>query len=180
MKIKTNYRWVIKIVLISVVTTMLFTLISTEILGSAGYIVAFAALAIFIALGIIFDIIAIAVTASKEAPFHSMAAHKERGANESLKLKKNADRVTSFCNDVIGDVTGILTGATAALITARLMESLNTENLLFSLLLTGIVAGVSVGGKALAKAFAFNYSTEIVLRLGKIINLIQRMRVKDR
>ncbi|MCL2401105.1 MAG: hypothetical protein FWC90_00535 [Oscillospiraceae bacterium] len=176
MKIKTNYRWVIKIVLISVVASILFTLLSTEVLGRAGYVIAFAVLAIFIALGIFVDIIAIAVTVAPEASFNSMAAHKVRGASESLRLKKNADRVTSFCNDVIGDVTGIISGATAALIAARLSENLNIEGLLLSLLLTGIVTGFSVGGKAIAKSFAFNHSTVIVLRVGKLINLFKKMK----
>jgi len=179
MKIKTNFRWVIKIVLISVFASMTFTLLSAEILGRAGYIVAFAVLAIFIALGILVDIIAIAVTVAPEAQLHSMAVHRELGASESLRLKKNADRVTSFCNDVVGDVTGIISGATAALIAARLMESLNMENLLLSLLLTGVVAGLSVGGKALAKSFAFNNSTAIVLRVGRLINFFKKMRVKS-
>jgi len=178
MKIRTNYRWVIKIVLISVAASMVFTLLSTEILGRAGYIVSFAVLLGFIILGIIFDIIAIAVTAAPEAHFHSMAAHRDRGAMEALKLKKNADRVTSFCNDVVGDVTGIISGATAALIAARLMQNFNTESLLLSLLMTGVVTGLSVGGKAVAKAFAFNQSTAIVLRVGKLINFFKRMRGK--
>ncbi|MCL2408813.1 MAG: hypothetical protein FWC96_04265 [Oscillospiraceae bacterium] len=174
MKIKTNYKWVIKIVLISVIASILFTLLSTEVLGRAGYIIAFAVLAVFIAIGIFVDIIAIAVTVAHEASLHSMAAHKVRGAAESLRLKKNADRVTSFCNDVIGDVTGIISGATAALIAARLMTSLNTESLLLSLLLTGIVTGLSVGGKAVAKAFAFNHSISIVLWVGRLINLFKK------
>lgn len=28
-----------------------------------------------------------------------------------LNLKKNADKVSSFCNDVIGDICGIISGA---------------------------------------------------------------------
>ena len=178
MKIRTNYRWVIKIVLISIAAAMIFALISTEILGRAGYVIVFATLLVFIALGVIFDMIAIAVTAAPEASFHSMAAHREQGAAEALKLKKNADRVTSFCNDVVGDVTGIIGGAMAALIAARLVVTMGYESIMPSLIMTGAVTGLSVGGKALVKAFAFNKSTAIVLRLGKSINFFKRMRVK--
>ncbi len=39
---------------------------------------------VFIGLGIVFDIIGVAVTAADAKPFHSMAAHREKGAKEAL------------------------------------------------------------------------------------------------
>ena len=170
MKKKTNYKWLIKIVIISVISSTVFTLASARLIGLAGYVVAFTILAVFIVLGIIFDVIGVAVTVASEAPFHSMAAHHERGAAESLRLIKNADKVSGFCNDVVGDVTGIVSGTTAALIAARLMEGLNTENFMFPLLISGAVTGLTVGGKAAGKTIAINGSTAIVLRVGKLIN----------
>jgi CBS domain containing-hemolysin-like protein len=173
MKIKTNFKWLIKIILISVTASTVFTIASSEILGSSGYIVSFVVLAVFIVLGIVFDMIGVAVTAAVEAPFHSMAAHHERGATEALKLIKNADKVSSFCNDVVGDVSGIISGTTAALIAARLMEGLNSTNLLFPLLISAIVTGLTVGGKAAGKTIALNNRTIIVLRAGKLINFLR-------
>jgi len=173
MKTKTNYKWLIKIILISVVASMVFTIASAEILGRAGYIVAFIVLAVFIVIGIIFDVIGVAVTVAAEAPFHSMAAHRERGATESLKLIRNADKVSSFCNDVVGDVTGIISGTIAALIAARLMEGLSTENFVFPLLISGVVTGLMVGGKAVGKTIAINGSTRIVHKVGKLINSLK-------
>jgi len=173
MKTKVNFRWLIKIVLISIAGSMLFTLASTEILGRAGYVISFLVLAVFVVLGIIFDIIGIAVTAAAEAPFHSMAAHRQKGAAESLRLIKNADKVSSFCNDVVGDVTGIVSGATAGLIAIRLMEGMSAENLLIPLLISGAVTGLSVGGKAIGKNSAINNSTVIVLQVGKLINFLR-------
>jgi len=173
MKTKTNYKWLIKIVLISVAASMAFTFSSTVILGAAGYALAFVVLAAFIIIGIVFDMIGIAVTAAKEAPFHSMAAHRERGAVESLKLIKSADKVTSFCNDVVGDVSGIVSGSTAALIAARLMEGLSVKSILIPLLISGLVTGLMVGGKSVGKTFAFNNCTEIVHTVGKLINFVR-------
>jgi len=172
MKIKTNFRWLIKIVLISVAASTVFTLASTELLGSAGVAVAFAILAVFIALGIVFDVVGVAVTVAAQAPFHSMAAHHERGAAESLRLIKNADKVSGFCNDVVGDVTGIISGTTAALIAGRLMEGFNTANLLFPLLISGMVTALTVGCKSAGKTIAINNSTAIVLKAGKLINIL--------
>jgi len=173
MKKKTNIKWLIKIIIISLVASVVFTLASTEILGNTGYIMSFAILAVFIIVGIIFDVIGIAVTAASEAPFNSMATRRQRGAAESLRLIKNANKVTCYCNDVIGDVTGIVSGTTAALIAARLMEGFNTENLLFPVGISAIVTGLTVGGKAIGKTLAFNKSTEIVLSVGRLLNLLR-------
>ena len=179
MKTKSNIRWIIKIVLISIASSVVFTLATAEILGRAGIIISFAMLAVFIVVGIVFDMIGLAVATSTEAPFHSMAAHRERGATESLRLIKNADKVTSFCNDVVGDVTGIISGMTAALIAARLMEGFSSESLLFPLIISAAVTGLTVGGKAVGKAFTFNNNIAIVLRVGKIINFF-RFRSKSK
>jgi len=176
MKKKTNFKWLIRIVLISVAASMVFTLASTEILGRAGYILSFAVLAVFVIIGIVFDMIGVAATAAKEAPFHSMAAHRERGAADALRLLKSADKVSSFCNDVVGDVSGIVSGSTAAMIAARLMQGINAENALFSLLISGAVTGLTIGGKAAGKTFAFNNCTAIVLAVGRLIAAFRRER----
>jgi len=173
MKRKSTISWIIKVVIISIIASMVFTLVSTEILGRAGFVVSFALLAAFIIIGIIFDIVGIAVTVATENPFHSMASRRERGALESLRLLRNADRVNSFCNDVVGDVTGIVSGTTAALIAARLMISLNTENILFQLLILGLVTGLTIGGKAVGKVVAINNSTAIVHKVGISISYLK-------
>ena len=175
---KSTISWIIKIILISIVASMVFTLVSTEIIGRAGFIVAFALLAVFIVIGIFFDIVAIAVTVASETPFHSMASRRERGAVESLKLVRNANRVNSICSDVVGDVTGIVSGTTAALITARLMINLNTENVLFQLLILGLVTGLTIGGKAIGKVVAIGKSTAIVHRVGVFISYLPKKRKK--
>ena len=41
MKHKTNFRWIISITIISIVTSMAFSLVSSEILDGAGYMIAF-------------------------------------------------------------------------------------------------------------------------------------------
>ncbi|MDR2569802.1 MAG: hypothetical protein LBD23_05840 [Oscillospiraceae bacterium] len=173
MKKKTNIKWLIKIIIISLVASVVFTLASTEILGRTGYIMSFTILAVFIIVGIVFDVLGIAVTAANEAPFNSMATHRQRGAVESLLLIKNANKVTCYCNDVIGDVTGIISGTTAALIAARLTIGFNTEGFLYPLLLSAIVTGLTIGGKAIGKTFAFNKSTEIVLSFGKLLYMLK-------
>ncbi len=166
--------WIAKITLASVVTSIVFTFVSTNVLGNAGYIASFAALAIFIFWGIIFDVIGVAVTASIEAPFHSMAAHHERGATEAIRLVKNAGKVASVCNDIVGDIAGIVSGTTAALIAWRLTQSFSVSELVMQLVISGAVTGVTIGGKAVGKQFAMGHTTKIVLTIGKILSIFSR------
>ena len=115
-----HYRWALTAFVMAVALSGLLSLSSEAILENAGLLLALLILALFIGLGILFDIIGVAVTAADPRPFHSMAAHKEKGAKEALKLLRNADRVSSVCNDVVGDICGIVSGATGAVIVARL------------------------------------------------------------
>jgi len=155
--------------------SMTLTFASSKILGSAGYVMAFMVLAIFILLGIVFDIIGVSVTAATTAPFHSMAAHKETGAVEAIRLIRNAEKVSSICNDVVGDISGIISGTTAALIVTKLMTDLSTDNVLIQLAISALVTGATVGGKAFGKTIAINNSTPIVLKVGKLIHLKDRI-----
>lgn len=170
MKIKTDFRWVARIVAISVVMSMVFTLVSADILKGAGYAVAFILLFIFIFFGIAFDILGVAVTAADETPFHSMASHRERGASEAIKLLRKSERVASICNDVVGDISGIVSGATAAVISANLVKDFSFSAVLTQLLVTAGVAGATIGGKAVGKTFAINNDTAIVLAAGRALS----------
>lgn len=172
MKKKPDLRWIIKIIILSFSMSVVFTFASSEILGNAGYITAFLTLLVFIFIGILFDIIGVAVTAAIPAPFHSMASHKEKGAAEALKLLKNAEKVSSICNDVVGDISGIVSGSTSAIIVAKLVGDFSVSSMLVSLLVSGVVASLTIGGKAMGKTMAMNNSTTIVLSVGKIINFL--------
>ena len=131
-------------------------------------------LAVFIGLGILFDIIGVAVTAADPRPFHSMAAHKEPGAKEALVLLRNAGRVSSVCNDVVGDICGIVSGATSAVIVARLQSGLSVQSVWISVGVTALVSGLTIGGKAIGKPFAMNQSKQVVYLAGRFLHLFHR------
>ena len=138
-------------------------------LEDAGYAVAIAVLLLFILLGIVFDVIGVAVTAADAKPFHSMASHREHGAKEALFLLKNAEKVSSFCNDVVGDICGIVSGSTAAVIVARLQSSFSTRSILVSIAVTALISGLTIGGKAIGKKFALEKSTGVVFFAAKLL-----------
>ena len=142
--------------------------ISSRLLGNAGMAVSFLILICIVAIGIVFDIIGVAVTACPEAPFHAMASRKVAEAPDALKLLRNANRVSSFCNDVIGDIAGVVSGATGAAIAAQLFSASEAEFWL-SLMLTSLIAAMTVGGKALGKQYAVRYNEKIVYWVARLL-----------
>ena len=121
-------------------------------------------------LGIIFDIIGVAVTSADEKPFHSMAARKVPGALEAIRLLRNAERVSSICNDVVGDICGVVSGSASATIAAQILASFEFSwPRIVSLAMSALVAALTVGGKAIGKTFAINSCTTIVHSVGKVI-----------
>lgn len=167
-------RWAIQVFVISVVLSAALSFASGEALEGADLIAAFAVLAAFILLGILFDIIGVAVTAADEKPFHSMAARKVPGAREALGLIRRANKVSSFCNDVVGDICGIISGSTAAVIVLRLQSLLPIRSTALTLAITALVSGLTIGGKALGKTFAITQSTAVLQLVGRILHLFSR------
>lgn len=129
---------------------------------------------LFVLLGIVFDIIGVSVTTADEAVFHSMNSRKVKGANVAVKFKKNADKVSSFCCDVIGDICGIISGAAATTIAAILVTQFNFNALVTNLTVAAIIASLTIGGKAVGKSFAINKSDIILYEFAKFISNFYR------
>ena len=163
-------RWVVTIFLVTIFVSGAITLISDEIMSKSGIVTSFVILLIIVLIGIVFDIVGVAVTSADESPFHSMAARKVTGAQEAIRLLRNAERVSSICNDVVGDICGVVSGSASATIAAQLLVRFDfSRPMLVGLLMSAFVSGVTVGGKAIGKTFAVNSSTAIVHFAGKVI-----------
>ena len=132
--------------------------------------VAFLILLLIVLIGIIFDIIGVAVTSADEKPFHSMASRKVSGAMDSIKLLRNAERVSSICNDVVGDICGVVSGSASATIAAQILRTFEWNlSSVVPLVLSSLVAALTVGGKAIGKGIAVNNCTDIVYHAGQVI-----------
>ena len=166
-------RWVVTIFLVTIFVSGAITLISDEIMSKSGIVTSFVILLIIVLIGIIFDIVGVAVTSADESPFHSMAARKVPGAQEAIRLLRNAERVSSICNDVVGDICGVVSGSASATIAAQLLTKFDFSwPMLVGLLMSACVSGITVGGKAIGKTFAVNSSTAIVHFAGRVIALL--------
>ncbi|MCI8909297.1 MAG: hypothetical protein HFG09_01335 [Oscillibacter sp.] len=171
---RAPYQWALTVFGIAVVLSGVLSLVSETMLDGAGLVVAILILLAFILLGILFDIIGVAAAAADPKPFHSMAAHREKGAKEALMLLRNASRVSSICNDVVGDICGIVSGATGAVIVVQLQQAFHLRTVLFSVGVTALVSGLTIGGKALAKPFAMQQSTRVIYWAGRFLHLFHR------
>ena len=169
-------RWVVTIFLSTILITSIISLASEEIMSFSAMPVAFAILLVIIFVGILFDIIGVAVTSADEKPFHSMAARKVPGALESIRLLRNAEKVGSICNDVVGDICGVISGSASATIAAQVLQNFEFSwPRLASLMMSALVAGLTVGGKAVGKSIAINSCTKIVHFVGLSIHRFQKL-----
>lgn len=172
-RIKT-VRWVVTIFLTTILISATISLISEEIMSVSGMAVAFAILMAIVLVGILFDVVGVAVTSADEKPFHSMAARKVRGAREAISLLRNAEKVSSICNDVVGDICGVVSGSASATIAAQILVKFECSwPMLVSLTMSALVAGMTVGGKAIGKTFAIHSSTAIVFFVGRVLCVIR-------
>jgi len=169
-------RWVVTIFFITIIISGSISLISDEIMESSSMWVAFIILFVIVLIGILFDIVGVAVTSADEKPFHSMAARKVAGAQESIRLLRNAERVSSICNDVIGDICGVVSGSASATIAAQVLQNFTFSwPRVVTLLMSALVAGVTVGGKAMGKTVAIGSCTKIVHAAGKTVWILHRI-----
>ena len=173
---KIRRRWVIFITIFAFLLSVFMSTFSDILLRKSNTAVAFIVLIAIIFIGILFDIIGVAVTVTDEKPFHSMAASKVKGAKSSLMLIRNASRVSNVCNDVIGDICGIISGSSAAFIVTQVdfSDVGFMRAAVFSVILSGIVASLTIGGKAFGKEIAINNSKEIISMIGRILSVFSK------
>jgi len=167
-----NWRWISTIFFISFFLSFGLSFLSEVTIKQSTLIVSILITFVFIFLGILFDIIGVAVTSSDETIFHSMSARKVRGARMAVKFHKNAEKVSSFCCDVVGDICGVISGASGITITSLLVKSFHWDLLLTTLLVTGVISALTIGGKAIGKSFAVNKSNIILYQFAKTISYV--------
>jgi len=165
-----NYQWIVTISLVTLVIAMLLSYFSLLFMNIVSLIGAILLLLVIISLGIFSDLLGIAVTAANETPFHSMASCKVKGAKESIFIIRNASSVSNFFNDVIGDIAGIISGSASAAIIIKLMLDSDGQELVTSIVIGGLIAAFTVGGKAYGKEIALRHSNAIVYRIGIILS----------
>ena len=164
-------NWVITIFFATIAISAAISLVSDFVMGRSSMIVAFLILLMIVFIGIIFDIVGMAVATAEEKPFHAMASRKVKGAKECISLLRNAERVSSICNDVVGDICGVVSGSASATIAAQVLSNFELSfGSVVPLALSSLVAALTVGGKAVGKGIAVKRCTDIVYHAGQVIH----------
>lgn len=171
---KSNYRWGLTITLLAFGISLIMSLFSTVVLENVKLLIAILVTFLFILIGIIFDIIGVAVTSGDDTAFHSMSARKVKGGKMGVRLLKNASKVSSICCDVVGDICGIISGTAGVTIVALIIKYTDVNELIISLIVTALISSLTIGGKALGKNYAMNKSTQIITRVSKILSVFSK------
>ena len=169
-----DVNWIIKILIMAFVISFSLSFVSQMTIPNLSIFWGIIVTLIFIMIGVLFDIIGVAVTSADEKVFHSMNSRQVRGAKVAVKFKKNADKVSSFCNDVIGDICGIVSGAAATTIAIGISNTFEFNLLFTNLIVAAIVASLTIGGKAMGKSFAINKSDIILYEFAKIVSIFYK------
>lgn len=171
-KKNSHKKWIITVFFMTLAISACFSLVSNLVMSSSEMIIALIVLLIIVFIGILFDIIGVAVTASDEKAIHGMASRRVKGAAEAVNLINNANKVSSICNDVIGDICGVISGSATTAIVSKILLQINmgqAMEMILPLAMSALVAALTVTGKAIGKVSAINNSTQIVFTTGKAI-----------
>ncbi|WP_066193045.1 MULTISPECIES: hypothetical protein [Gracilibacillus] len=183
-QLKKSMKFSFSIAVITFVLAAIFSVVSSSILGGVMSIVGLLIVFLIVLIGVIFDTLGIAATAADEVPFHAMAAERVTGSKHAILIVRNADRFASFCNDVIGDISGIISGTASAIVVLQIANGFGHGEgsiyyIIINVTLTSLVAALTVGGKAMGKFLAITSSTKIIFFVGKIIAFLEeKLKIK--
>lgn len=176
---RIDYKWAVIITLWTFFISVILTLVSNVIMPKANISTAIVILMLFVSAGVFSDMIGLAIATANESPFHSMAAHRVGGARNAIFLIRNAEKVSNFFNDVVGDIAGIISGSTTAIIVLRITQVYGYDSIIVSLIFTGFVAAITVGGKAIGKGFALKNSNKVTYEVALAFYYFDKIRGKE-
>ena len=173
--------WALKIVVLTFILSLISSVLSQVAVGGSNILIATMLLIFMIITSIIFDVIGVSVASCSACAVDETAVKNKGTLKVAKALISNAEKVNNFCADVIGDICGVMSGACGASIVAVLSDAFGTDAFLPSILVSAVIASVTVGGKAFCKRIAVRNSRNIVLftaaRLNALIKIFKRKRL---
>ena len=84
----SKIKWVITVTFLAFFISFIFSFSSNTIMPKVNLFVGIIILLLFIAIGIVFDMIGVAVTSTDEEPLHAMSSKKIKGAKKPYHSKR--------------------------------------------------------------------------------------------
>lgn len=167
-------KWLLTVGIVSFILSIVMSITSEGIIPRVNVVIGIVIILLFIFISVLFDMIGVAITAQDETPFHSMASKKIKGSSHSVKLLKNSDKLASICNDVIGDVCGVVSGSAGVLVASSISDYFVINKSIVVLVVTALIASITITGKAYGKTIAINNSKYITEKVGKVLHKFQK------
>lgn len=165
-------NWNLLVFILSFTLAIIFSFLTNILSNNSGDIFIILIILIVIMIGIIFDMIGVAVLTAKESTFHAMSSKKIKGAKKATKLIKNNVKVASFCNDIVGDVCGIVSGGLGAVLAISISDYLGIT--LATIIVSAIISSLTVTGKAIFKNVAVKKADNILFIFSKILSIFSK------
>lgn len=161
--------WVMKITLFTFGMAVVCSILSQWTAKVSGTILSILLLLLLIGIAIVFDGIGVSVTACKKQDLEKFCRKNNcKSLRIANNLVDNAEKVNNICSDVVGDMSGIISGACGVSIVMNLCAG-SLHSYLYSVLLSSLVAAITVGGKAFMKSIALSNSAKMVIATSKLI-----------
>lgn len=171
---KKKENWILIIFLITFILSVVFSTLSNIITLKANNLVLGILLICVIVLGILFDMIGTAAISAEESTFHALNSKKIKAGKVGLFIVKNGPKISSVCNDVVGDVSGIISGSIGAVLAISISSTFGFNQTLVSIVLAAIISSFTVGGKAIFKPIAIKNANNIIIRIAKIFSIFKK------
>lgn len=165
-------NWNLLVFILSFTLAVIFSFLTNILSNNSSDIFIILIILIVIMIGIIFDMIGVAVLTAKESTFHAMSSKKIKGAKKATKLIKNNVKVASFCNDIVGDVCGIVSGGLGAVLAISISDYLGIT--LATIIVSAIISSLTVTGKAIFKNVAVKKADNILFTFSKILSIFSK------
>lgn len=131
---KMSMKWPVKVLILTFCFSTFFSIFSQLINSKVGIALSILIIFVFLAIGVVFDIIGVATTVCSRNVFFELAKKEDRAAKLACKFVSNSEKVSSFCCDIIGDICGVLSGSAGTSLLIKInMQMSGTLNLLLSL-----------------------------------------------
>ena len=168
-------RWPVTAFFIAFGLAIVLSFFSETTLAGLPLPAAVIMLLLIVFIGIVADTLGTALAIENVTAYTAMASKKIRGAKEAIRLVRNADRLSNICNDIIGDICSIVSGAMGVAIIARLFSGASeNRTFLYNILLSSLISGITVFGKAIGKKLALERSHDIVFQTARIVSWFHR------
>ncbi|WAH44305.1 hypothetical protein NZD89_13490 [Alicyclobacillus fastidiosus] len=178
-KSKSNYKFIVFVAALTLPISAVFDT-STIFLNTTTWYIGAIVVVCIVFIGALFDMLGMAAAAARETPFHAMASKRVFGARRAIAIVRNAEKVSSVCSDVIGDIAGVLSGAGALAVSVQLLATIHVggwRDEAVKIAITAVITSLTVGGKAIGKTVAIHSPTPIILfaaRLWETVSFVDR------